>query len=160
MPLLQAGLEYSKFGVEIANVLTTAAMMTDKARNDIVRRHLATDVDWLYFIDDDNVNRAKSLKTLLDHEKELIGGLYFNRESCDPIAYIRNDKGMYTHIQDWTKGDILSADAGGMNGLLVHRCVFEKIDEEYLCFNRRTGGVLAVHQDDIDFSDPPHPKRS
>ena len=155
LPFAAFCIDCAKYGIEIVEPLQVGAMMTDKARNNIVRRHLKTDVDWLYWIDDDNVNRAQSLRTLLDHEKKLIGGLYFNRGTFDPIAYTRNEQGLYSPIQNFMKGCIVQADAGGMNGLLTHRSVYEDIDDNYTCFNRRTGGVVAVHQDDI-IGNPAH----
>ena len=144
------------FDIEVVKILSTGAMMTDGARNNIARRHLETDVDWLYWIDDDNVNRAEDLAKLLDHDEMLIGGLYYNRRSKEPVCYMRRENGQYAPISNFKKGEIISADAGGMNGLLTHRKLYEDIDDNYVALNRANGGVMVLHIDDVDGS--PHPE--
>ena len=138
-----------RYDIELVRVHTALGMMTDVSRNTIVDNFLKTDVEWLRWLDADNVDKAGSLRRLLDTRKSLVTGLYTKRdETLEPLAYFRTEDS-YERIADFTPGEIIPIEAAGMGGCLVHRSVFEDILKNYRVFNFIGGGIFRIHKDDI-----------
>jgi hypothetical protein len=138
-----------RYDIELVRVHVAMGMMTDLSRNTIVDQFLKSDVEWLRWLDADNVDKAGSLRRLLDCRKTLVTGLYTKRdESLEPHAYFRTEDS-YERIADYTPGEIIPIEAAGMGGCLVHRSVFEDILKNYRVFNMLGGGVFTIHKDDI-----------
>lgn len=151
LPLMYELLEAQKLGIEIVDIYAQSTMATDYNRNSIARTFQDGEAEWLWWIDADNKNLLGTLRTLLDHQKTLVEGLYFRRseEKPLPIAYWRVASGLYEPISGWRRGEILPVDAGGMNTLLSHRSVYEDLEANYIPLLRPNGSLMAVHQDDI-----------
>jgi hypothetical protein len=157
-----------KYGIELIGENGTAipfsrvTMATDRNRNGIVRAMLKTDFEWSYWWDTDNTNPANSIAMFLRNateEKKIWCGVYCAKnKKGGPIAYYQTWDGRYAQLDYWNRGEILKLDMTGMNGVLVHREVYEKIDREFVALQRvgvkdgvvhHGGGVVAVHKDDI-----------
>ncbi|MBW8012505.1 MAG: hypothetical protein FVQ83_14915 [Chloroflexi bacterium] len=142
-----------KSGVEIMGPVCESSMAADRNRNAIVRRMLKSDADWTYWQDADNINPAGTLNRLLDtagSQRKVVSGLYFmKKKPFRPVAYRRLPDGRYINIRDWERGEILEVDAMGMNCALIHREVFETIDQSYVALQRASGGIVPVHREDI-----------
>lgn len=141
--------------IELVDILQWGTMMTDKNRNVIVRKFLASEADWLYWIDADNTNPLGALRRLLNTAKSgnktLVGGVYFlKQKENNPVAYLRLPNGRYETLPPYRQGEIVQVDASGMNGILCHRSVFEDIDENLMVFYIKTGGNVTVHIDDVE----------
>lgn len=148
-PLVAQAGGLHKYDIELVRVHVVMGMMTDVSRNSIVEDFLKTDVEWLRWLDADNVDKAGSLRRLLNNRKSLVTGLYTKRDkSLAPLAYFKTEDS-YEQIADFTPGEIIPIDAAGMGGCLVHRSVFEDIQKNYRVFNMLGGGVFTVHKDDI-----------
>jgi len=138
------------YDIKLTNIFTSVSMNTDSNRNTIADRFLRSEADWLLWIDTDNTIPLGGVRRLLDAQKEIIGGLYFQRlEPYLPVAYLRNPNGRYSNIKDWNRGELLPVDALGMGATLTHRCVYDKIRENYRVFQRWTGGITTVHKDEF-----------
>ena len=76
-----------QYDIEIVRVHAATGMMTDVSRNTIVDQFLKTNVEWLRWLDADNVDKVGSLRRLLDTRKTLVTGLYTKRdETLEPHA--------------------------------------------------------------------------
>jgi hypothetical protein len=150
-PLVKQTGELYKQNIELAEVFVSSSMMTDVNRNHIVDDFLKTDVEWLRWLDADNVDKIGALRRLLDTRKTLVTGLYTKRnEKGGAVAYFKTPDGMYSEVSGHTPGEIFPIDAAGMGACLVHRSVFEDIQKNYFMFDMAGGGILTVHKDDIE----------
>jgi len=144
-----------QYDIEFLDVLWWGSMRVDGNRNTIARSFLATEADWLFWIDADNVNPVASIRRLLDtagQQKKLVSGIYYSKQDppeTKPIVYVDAGNGRYRNLTNWERGEILPVEAAGMNCLLSHRSVFEDIDKNYVTMRLTAGGDIAIHRDDI-----------
>ena len=152
-PLIEQMLDLQRHGIELTGPIIESSMAADRNRNAIARRALASDAEWTYWMDADNINPVKTLKRLLaaaGKSRKMVSGLYFLKQPPHrPVVYRRLPDGRYTNLDNWERGEILQVDAAGMNCVLIHRSVFEDIDAKYVALQRASGGIVPVHRDDI-----------
>lgn len=149
-PLVKQAAELHKQDIELVDLLVMGSMMTDVSRNYIVEDFLETNSEWLQWIDADNIHKIGSIRRLLDTQKSLVTGVYTKRnDKGDIVAYFANGEGEYQPVEGFTSGEIFPVDSAGMGGCLVHRSVFEDIKRNYSLFDMTIGGVIAIHNDDI-----------
>jgi len=121
--------------------------MTDEGRNKVTKGFLATDADYIFWIDDDTVPPHDAIYKLLKSGHEFISGIYFlGAEPYNPIAYVRNPQGFYNAIDDWQEGAIMEVDSVGMGCALIHRSVYEKILDQYDLYRRNNGSLQPIHK--------------
>lgn len=126
---------------------------TDHNRNKIARGFLHGDSEWLWFLDDDTVPPENTLMHLLAMRRPFVAGLYhLARPPHNPLAYIRDEDGLYASLWEYEHGTIAEVDSVGMGCTLIHKKVFKAIMEQYVEFQRPDGSVFPVHRDDIDKS--------
>jgi hypothetical protein len=139
-----------KDNIDLVDLICVAGMSADFARNETVKQFLATDAEWLQWIDADNTHPIGALRRMLDTGRKMITGVYVKRYGKpEPIMYIRNTDGTYTVFGDYRRGEIVPIDAAGMGGCLVHRSVFEDIQKDYRILTRVSGGTMTIHKNDI-----------
>jgi len=149
-PLVRQAAELHKQNIELVDLHVVGSMMTDVSRNHIVDDFLKSDVEWLRWLDADNVDKLGSIRRLIDTRKTLVTGIYTKREEMgDNVAYFSTPEGAYRTVSGYTPGEIFPIQAAGMGGCLVHRSVFEDIQRSYFMFDLAGGGVVTVHKDDI-----------
>jgi len=149
-PLVRQAAELYKQNIELVNLHVTRSMMTDVSRNHIVDDFLKSDVEWLRWIDADNVDKMGGLRRLLDTQRKLVTGLYTKRsEGGEKVAYYSAPQGEYSAVGEHTPGEIIPIDAAGMGGCLVHRSVFEDIQRTHFAFDMNIGGMIVVQEDRI-----------
>ena len=127
-------------GALIGEVVSISGSLVAAARNAIVRRALATDCDWVLQIDDDMQFPPDVLPALLAHaepvERPIVGALcvkVHRNGDVEPTLY-RLATERHTHlrvVRDWQRGQLVQVDATGAACLLVHRRVFEAIEEPW-----------------------------
>ena len=145
-----------KYNIELAGMEVGRSMLTDSNRNRIVSRFLKGTADWLFWVDADNVIPVGGIRRLLDTGFEVVSGLYYQKSPpYIPVAYRKLPNGRYKSIENWNRGELLPIDAAGMGCCLVHRCVFEKIEKEFIPYQRTTGGITLVHKNDFKGKLPP-----
>jgi hypothetical protein len=149
-PLVRTAYELRDAGIELVGPYDASSMMVDRNRNEIARKFLETDAEWLYWMDADNPLVLGALPRLLDTQRHLVTGLYISR-SGDPktIAYNRLEDGTYESLRHWRRGEIIPIDSAGLGCCLTHRSVYEEFDAKYVALQREAGGIVAVHIDDI-----------
>lgn len=119
--------------------------MTDENRNKISKGFMDSDADFLFMMDDDTVPPDGALARMLSLRREFVSGLYFLPKSpWHPIAYFREKNGMYANYTGYPKGMLVEVDAVGLGCVLIHRSVFEKIEETHSLFVRENGAMLPV----------------
>lgn len=120
--------------------------LTDTNRNAVVEDVLEnTQADWLYWWDDDTEHPAYTLRRMLNHQKPFVSGVYYlKRPPCPPVAYFRNDNGTYSALSNFRKGEILQVDSVGMGCALIHRSVYEAIQDTHSVWRRHHGGLYAA----------------
>lgn len=151
-PLIQESANLWRDNIELIDVMDSKSMSTDNNRNRITDDFLASRAEYIAWVDTDNDQGVGWIARLLEHKKPIVGGVYFRRDFDlpTPIAYHRRDNGRYSTIPGYTRGEIIPVDASGMNCMLVHRSVFEKIRGQYQMFITDSGRILTVHRDDIE----------
>lgn len=113
-------------------------------RNGAVKTMLASDADWLLFIDSDMIFAEDTLERLIavadPDERPVVGGLAFavkksgdaplggRRYRCEPTLYRVPDLGV---IHDYPKNQLVRVGGTGAACLLSHRSALEKVRDEY-----------------------------
>ena len=142
-------------GVEFIGIKHSGVSNTDTNRNVVVKQFLESDAEWLYWIDADNPPVERSLRRLLSHRQPAVSGLYYGGkpgERLFPVAFIKAPNGGYNNIRkvrDWEYGEILQVDAVGMGCFLTHRSVYEKIEKDFVYFQRASGGLIPIRKDKV-----------
>ena len=142
-------------GVDYMGLHHSGVSSTDTNRNMVVKEFLKGKAEWLYWIDADNPPPLRSLRRLLSHNQPAVSGLYYGgtpTERLFPVAFVKQPGGAYNNlrkVRDWEKGEILQVDAVGMGCFLTHRSVYEKIQEDFVYFQRESGGLIALRKDKV-----------
>jgi len=102
--------------------------------------------DWLMQIDDDTVPPEMAVTDLLNLQKDFAAGVYFNANPpYNPIAYVRDQSGVgYQAVYDYPAGMLTQVDSVGMGCTLIHRSVFERIQDGHTLFQRPNGTLVPV----------------
>jgi len=114
-----------------------------RARNAIVEAAYQVDADWLLMLDDDHIidteddykpsAKYEFLRKLLDHDKDIIGALYYHRGGeCRPVLMRKNEHGDFVYLGDHEieKG-IQEIDVQGGGCILIKMKVFDKIAQPW-----------------------------
>jgi len=111
---------------------------------------LASDSEWLFFMDDDTVMPRLAISKLLSLGREFAAGVYFtDGPNTIPLMYKRDTNGLYHALDNYAKGAVIQVDAVGMGCALIHRSVFEKIMEAHTVLQRPNGALFPVHNSKI-----------
>ena len=97
-----------------------------RKRNEIVRRFLEQDHQWLLFLDSDMLPPPDLAARLLAHNVDICGALYFNRgRPHDAMAVVGGRP-----LQEWD-GSLVAADRVGTAAMLIRRRVLEQLAEPW-----------------------------
>ena len=111
------------------------------------------DYDYIMWIDSDQVFEPNDFFKLLEHDKDIVSGLYLRKPQGDtlndiPIEFAcfnEDGKRLYTNE---VNGELRKVWSNGMGWMLVKKGVFEKI--EYPWFGPIIEG-LGFHGEDVSF---------
>ena len=111
------------------------------------------DYDYIMWIDSDQVFEPNDFFKLLEHDKDMVSGLYLRKPQGDtlndiPIEFAcfnEDGKKLYTNE---VNGELIKVWSNGMGWMLVKKGVFEKI--EYPWFGPIIEG-LGFHGEDVSF---------
>jgi len=111
------------------------------------------DYDYIMWIDSDQVFEPNDFFKLLEHDKDIVSGLYLRKPRSDnlndiPIEFAcfnEDGKKLYTNE---VNGELIKVWSNGMGWMLIKKGVFEKI--EYPWFGPIIEG-LGFHGEDVSF---------
>ena len=121
------------------------------ARNTMAQNAIEKECDYLFFLDSDCVLPNDTLKTLVEHDKDIVAGMYFQkRVPFPPVIYTENKKGTYDVITDYPKDSLIEVDGVGMGVCLIKTSVFKYIPTP---FNPIIGkeGEKSINGEDLAF---------
>ena len=109
--------------------------------------------DYIMWIDSDQVFEPKQFFKLLEHDKDIVSGLYFRQPPGGkwddvPISYaclVEQTRGLYSHDID---GSLIKVWGNGMGWMLIKKGVFEKVS--YPWFAPIHEGI-GIHGEDTSF---------
>ncbi|MBN3036943.1 MAG: hypothetical protein JW834_00680 [Candidatus Diapherotrites archaeon] len=115
----------------------------DMARNRLVASALQADATHVLFWDSDCVFPGDSLVRLMERDKPVAGGLYFEKTpNFLPVMYLHGDK-FFSHIVEYPENELVKVDAVGMGFTLVKREVLEKVGEPWFKWTQRDGRTVG-----------------
>lgn len=146
-------------GVEINHIGITERTLIEAARNTLARQFLKTDNEWAMWIDADMTFPKETIVQLLETAKKkkakMITGIYYQRgDRHFPVLWQRDPKlekggkvvhdnknkydqnkylGMFT-VPNKNQKQAFKVDTAGFGCVLVHRDVFELMDNPHFLF--------------------------
>ena len=113
------------------------------------------DYDYIMWIDSDQVFEPNDFFKLLEHDKDIVSGLYLRKPKGDNLSDIpvffacfsAPDKGLFTNE---VNGELRTVYANGMGWMLVKKGVFEKIDYPWF-YPINTNDGVGIHGEDHSF---------
>lgn len=138
-------------GVSHDNVICGRGANIATNRNGIAERAVDWGFDFLWYVDDDQVFAPDTLDKLLAHDKDIVSGLYLNREvPWIPHVY-RHDPEVglwFPQLLKTSDKGLIEADSAGAGCLLVKTKVFKSMEKPWW----RLGQCDKVNwSDDHDF---------
>ena len=123
------------------------------ARNHCVHEMLKKDYTHLFFMDSDMVFPDGTLKRLLSHDVDIVGGFYVRkRNGFFPNAFLLGERPRNKYVTEWVT-DFKEVEGIGTGCLLIKRAVFESIKcpwFEYKWNGEPTGKMIT---EDLIFCD-------
>lgn len=116
-----------------------------KARNELVRAYLDnTNDEWLWMLDTDLVFQSAALQQLLavadPKTQPIVSGLYYAMEGWEtlppgmiglrPLIFDIHPQHVFTSRREFRHGDVLQVGGAPTGCLLVHRSVYEQLDNQ------------------------------
>jgi GT2 family glycosyltransferase len=141
-----------------------------KARNDVARRFLAGDAEWLFVVDTDMGFGPDTVDRLIAAadpvERPIVGALCFAQREveqdgmsgfrCEPrptiIDWVEVDGGrQFAGRADWEPGSLVQCAATGMACVVIHRSVVETIGREHGTWYDRIPTADGLLGEDVSF---------
>jgi len=123
------------------NVIYTSNYPIESARNEIVRRFLKRDSDYLLFIDSDQILPENVLQRLMGLG-DVVSGISFKKAYPYYPTIYKNAGEKFQPVVDYPKNKIIEVDAVGMFCTLVKREVFENMERPWFEFGQTSDGEL------------------
>lgn len=124
--------------------------LTDANRVSMSKAFLDGRSDAIMMIDDDTVIPQGTIGQLAELEKGIAAGVYYNaKPPYNPIAYKRDDDGLYWPVNVYMPGQLMEVDSVGMGCTLIRREVFEAIRDNFIVYQRQNGSLFPVHKDAV-----------
>ncbi len=113
---------------------TVPGMAVADARNHIVREALKHNAKYIFFVGDDTIPPAHTLRQLIfrmenDPKIGVVGGVYFTKSDPPaPLVFKENGAGSYW---DWKVGEFFEVSGLGMDCTLLRTEIFQKLPEPW-----------------------------
>lgn len=111
---------------------------TDSNRNFLIKEALDNDIDYILFLDADELYPPNIVEMLLGANKDIVGTCYYKRTPpFSPVVYVDNnkpDKDLFPYtpidLPFTPKGQILEVSGCGFGGMLVRADVFRMMGDD------------------------------
>ena len=154
--LHRRGFEYELLSQYVPNVYKVRTLLLDGHRKHGQYQSPwqgKKDYDYIMWIDSDQIFKPDDFFKLLEHDKDIVSGLYLRKPRSDnlndiPIEFAcfnEDGKKLYTNE---VNGELIKVWSNGMGWMLIKKGVFEKI--EYPWFGPIIEG-LGFHGEDVSF---------
>ena len=126
-------------------------------QNALARMFMASDFDWFWLLNDDQIYPPDTLLRLLAHQKDIVVPLCIEKNGPHPpLIYEHSSPGLkaYRFLKRHERGLIPVGAAGG-GGMLIHRRVFEAIPDPWwtVTTGQTEAGAWEQSSEDFDFCD-------
>jgi len=118
------------------------------ARNEIVQEALSSNVDYLFFMDSDMQFPQGALQRLLDHQKDIVGGLYCKKYEPFHCVVGRLQSGKIFSVTEFPDG-LDEVSTLGTGCILIDTDVFKKM--KYPWFEYQVARDMGLDYDDDHF---------
>ncbi len=117
-----------------SNVMRSSYISNNQ--NWLARAFMASDADYYWLLNDDQLYPAPTLARLLSYQKDVIVPLCVRHDlPCEPLIYDRVDPkcpdNYLYHFLQKDEPELLEIVAAGGGGMLIHRRVFEAIPDPW-----------------------------
>lgn len=129
---------YSK-DVDFHFIVSTRGYNTSENRNYIASQAIKNECSHLFFVDDDMIFPPDTLETLLEADKDIIGGVYMTKyEVQEPVVEFFDDK---------RPDDLFKCKAIGTGCLLIKTDVFRKLPQPWFKYEWYDNGMVKRSHD-------------
>lgn len=118
----------------IKSIVAMDRLYIDYNRATIARDALKLKPDYLFWLDGDMVLDPDTIQQLLEHDKDIVSGLYFKKESYEPVVF-RKKGDLYTPVLRWGRGKPFKVDAVGMGCCLIKAEVFHDLEQPWFVYD-------------------------
>lgn len=108
------------------NIGLWLGLPVDIARNRLVRDAQERNARYIFFLDDDILPPADTLRVLTESQLPIVSGLYWAKRGT-PAMWLQDKEGKYGPILEWAPGQLVRIDAAGAGCLLIDMKVFDQI---------------------------------
>ncbi len=118
-------------------IVSTRGYTTAENRNWITAEAVNAGCEYLFMVDDDMIYEPDTLERLLEHDKDIIGGLYYTKyEVQEPVLeYLDKKEGLFE----------VKAMGGGL--LLIKCDVFRKVPQPWYGYVTNDNGSIKMSND-------------
>lgn len=108
---------------------TMHGMPFDHARSQACKRALELGFEYLFFLDDDVIPPPDTLPRLIQHNRDIVCGMYFRRQEPLYPVMMKEIEGKGTQwIAEFAPNSLVEADLVGCGCMLIKRKVLEIMD--------------------------------
>ena len=121
-----------------------SGVRTDSNRNYMLNEYLKSDVDYILWLDADQIYPPDIIDKLVKADVDIIGSVYYKRgEPYNPVVYLKNGKKKNPYrpvdLRKYPKVH-LEVDGIGFGGMLVKTDVYRKLgDEKWFRYGKNFG---------------------
>lgn len=126
--------------------------ITAKARNRIVKGMLEADHTHLFFMDSDMKFPENALSRLLEHDKDIVGGVYtVKTPPFNTTIFKESEDEPWKSYKPTIDDNLIEVQGIGTGCLLIKRKVFEELDFPWFWYERPPNGDDDMMSEDIYF---------
>lgn len=123
----------------VLEVLIQMDFPVDKARNELVESALAKNVDYIWFIDTDNLMSPDTLERMIETIEQtgadIVTALYFEKaKPYYPVLRQYHTDGFWK-VENPPLGEVIEVDGCGMGCCLIKPDVFKKLSKPWFAFS-------------------------
>jgi hypothetical protein len=120
------------------------------ARNTLVEMTLATDAEYLMFMDDDHAFRPDLIHLLLRHDLPLVVPACLTRSApFPPVAFteqVDEDRYLPVYLPEREQDELVPLVAAGTAGMLIHRSVLEAMEPPWFEYGFASEDILFCNK--------------